>query len=103
MAAALKLRTADDVKRLFSALGDDLSHETDALSIADVDQLALSEMPEVDWTGVGISILVTLAAGYSAVMGYRRNNGSMGWALSWAVLGYLFPTPAVIYSAVKAG
>jgi hypothetical protein len=102
MAAALKLRTPDDVKRLFSALGDDLTHE-DALSVADVDQLALAEMPDIDWTGVGISILVTLAAGYSAVQGYRRNNGSMGWALAWATLGYLFPTPAVIYSAVKAG
>ena len=102
MAAALKLRTADDVKRLFSALGDDMTHE-DALSISDVDQLALAEMPEVDWTGVGISLLVTLAAGYSAVMGYRRNNGSMGWGLTWAIMGYLFPTPAVVYSAVKAG
>jgi hypothetical protein len=103
MAAALKLRTADDVKRLFSALGDDLSNDSSDLSVHDVDQLALAEMPEVDWTGVGISLLVTIAAGYSAVQGYRRNNGSMGWALSWAVLGYLFPTPAVLYSAVKAG
>jgi hypothetical protein len=101
--AALKLRTADDVKRLFSALGDDLTHESGALSVAEIDQLALAGTPEIDWTGVGVSILVTLAAGYSAVQGYRRSQGSMGWGLTWAVLGYLFPAPAVVYSAVKAG
>jgi len=97
--AQYKLRTPDDVRRLFSALGDEMTHE--ALSVADVDTMAL-EQPEDDGfvTTLTLSLLVALAAGFSAVRGYQRNAGSMPWGLTWGALGYLFPVPAVVYSAV---
>lgn len=38
--------------------------------------------------------------GLSAYHGYKRNNGSLGWALGWGVLGGIFPiiTPAVAFA-----
>jgi hypothetical protein len=100
--AQIKLRSPEDVKRLFSALGDDMSPYASDLSVHDVDQVTLSEIPDIDWTGVGVSLLVVAAASYSAVQGYRRNNGSTGWGVAWGLLGFLWPTPAVVYSALKA-
>lgn len=45
-------------------------------------------------------LVITLSAaslGASAYHGYRRNRGSVGWAIAWGLLGGLFPiiTPAV--------
>jgi hypothetical protein len=38
--------------------------------------------------------------GVSAYHGYKRNNGSVGWALGWGLLGGLFPiiTPAIAFA-----
>jgi hypothetical protein len=49
--------------------------------------------------GLGISALIALAAGWSAIKAYERNNESVPWGLTWAVTGFLFPLPAVAYSA----
>jgi hypothetical protein len=95
------LRTPDDLRRLFSALGDALVHESGALSVAELDQMALAAPEdEGNFMGLYLSVLVALAAGFSAVRGYQRNAGSMPWALTWGTMGYLFPVPAVVYSAV---
>ena len=42
-------------------------------------------------------IAVPLSVAASTYHGYKRNSGSLGWALGWGVLGGLFPiiTPAV--------
>jgi hypothetical protein len=96
-----KLRTPEDVRRLFSALGDALVHESGALSLAELDQLALAA-PEDDgsFAALYLSLVVAVAAGFSAIRGYQRNSGSMPWGVAWGALGYLFPVPAVVYSAV---
>ncbi|MEE8615518.1 MAG: hypothetical protein V3T11_09950 [Roseateles sp.] len=104
--AQFALRTPDDVRRLFSALGDELTHETGALSVTDIDNMALNgvgldALDEVDATGLGITVLVAMAAGWSAIKAYERNQHQMQWGLAWGVLGGLFPLPAVVYSAVK--
>jgi hypothetical protein len=102
----LSLRTPEDVKRLFSALGDvPLTHESGGLSVAQVDELSLSGalegFGELD-TGFVLSLLVAAAAGYSAIKGYERNQGSLSWGLSWGVLGWAFPLPSVVYAAAKS-
>lgn len=45
-------------------------------------------------------VLSALSAGASAFHGYRRNRGSIGWALGWGFLGGLFPivTPAIAFA-----
>jgi hypothetical protein len=101
----LSVRTPDDVKRLFSALGGvALTHESGGLSVAQVDELSLSGsmggFGELDM-GFVLSLLVAAAAGYSAIRGYERNQGSMPWGLGWGLLGWAFPVPSVVYSAVK--
>ena len=99
---AYQLRTPEDMWRLFSALGDTMDHESGGLSIAQVDELALgAELTEEEGLyGLGLSLLVAVAAGWSAIKAYERNNGSMPWGLTWGVTGFLFPVPAAIYSAV---
>lgn len=97
---AMKLRTPGDVRRLFSALSEDLTHEEYGLSVADVDELALSgELEQTDWPSVGLSLLVSLATGWSAIRGYERNAESLAWGLAWGALGFMFPVPAVAYTA----
>lgn len=100
--AQYALRTPEDLRRLFSALGDDMEHETGALSVAQVDAMAL-EAAENDgaFAALGLTLVVALAAGWSAIRGYQRNMDSMPWGVTWGVLGFLFPVPAVVYSAVK--
>ena len=46
---------------------------------------------------MGVYALSALSAGASAFHGYRRNRGSLGWAIAWGLLGGVFPviTPAV--------
>ena len=103
--AQLTLRTPDDVRRLFSALGDvPLTHESGHLSVADVDQMALAGDlgDEVDMAVLGVSLIVAMASGWAAIKGYQRNQGSMGWGLTWAGLGFMFPLPAVAYTAYKS-
>lgn len=99
--AQFALRTPDDVRRLFSALGDQMEHEA-ALSVADVDAMALEQVEDDGaFVALTLSVLAAAAAGWSAVKGYQRNMGSMPWGVTWGVLGFLFPVPAVVYSAVK--
>ncbi len=102
--ATFSLRTPDDVKRLFSALGDvPLTHETGALSVAQLDELALSQSDEpIEWGSVGLSLFVALAAGFSAIKGFERNNADLQWGLGWGLLGWLFPVPSVVYAAYKS-
>jgi hypothetical protein len=99
----LALRTPDDVRRLFSALGDDLTHETGALSVADIDQLSLSGDLDmgVATEGLGLTLLVAMLTAWVAIKGYERNQHQMGWGLGWGALGFMFPLPSAIYSAVK--
>ena len=42
-------------------------------------------------------VLAAISGGISAYHGYKRNNGSIGWAIGWGLLGSLFPviTPAI--------
>ena len=102
--ATISLRTPDDVKRLFTALGDvPLMHEGGGLSVAQLDEMSLSGAgEEIDMTAVGVSVLVAVAAGYSAIKGFQRNMGSMPWGVGWGVLGWLFPVPSVVYATVKS-
>jgi len=96
----LQLRSPDDVKRLFSALGELPAPHVD-LSVSDVDQLALmggpglSALDDIDGNSFALSVLVALSVGWVAVRAYERNGKSVSWALSWAVFGYLLPLPAI--------
>lgn len=98
--AKLALRTPDDVKRLFTALADvPLLHENAGMS--EVDELGLAETGLFFNTpAMGLSLLVALATGWTAIKAYERND-SMPMGLAWAALGFLFPVPAVVYTAVK--
>jgi len=44
-----------------------------------------------------MSVVIAASAAASAFHGYRRNEGSIGYALLWAGMGLLFPviTPAI--------
>jgi len=55
--------------------------------------LTLNAQPIVSPIGVALS---SVSSGVSAYHGYKRNN-SVGWAIGWGVLGFLFPiiTPAI--------
>lgn len=99
--ANLTLRTPDDVRRLFSALGDDLTHERGALSVSDVDQMSLEAMEEVDPTGLILTLAVAVLSGFIAIRGYERNDESMGWGMTWASLGFMFPVPSLIYTSLQ--
>ncbi len=99
--ANLTLRTPDDVRRLFSALGDDLTHESGGLSVSDIDQMSLEAMEEVDPTGLALTLVVALLSGFIAIRGYERNSESMGWGLTWAGLGFMFPVPSLLYTSLN--
>lgn len=49
------------------------------------------------WFWLFYKILSAASAGVSAYHGYKRNDGSVGWAIVWGVLGGAFPiiTPAI--------
>jgi hypothetical protein len=98
---ALQLRSPDDVKRLFSALGDVPTPDM-GLTVSDVDTLALyggteSSLDAIDPNSFLLSILVALTTGWVAIRGYERNR-SMAWGLTWAAFGYLLPLPAIAAS-----
>lgn len=101
--ANLKLRTPDDVRRLFSALGDDLTHESGGLSVSEIDQISLEAMEEVDPAGLLLTLLVATLSGFIAIRGYERNHESMGWGLTWAGIGFLFPLPSLVYASLRKG
>lgn len=104
MAARMSLRTPDDVRRLFSALGDEMRHEASGmgLSVAQIDELALEgSLEDFDWPALGLSFLVAAATGYTAIRGFQRNDDSMWWGLGWGALGFLFPVPATVFTAVQ--
>lgn len=44
--------------------------------------------------------LMLVSTALSAYHGYKRNNGSVGWAIGWGLLGGLFPviTPAIAFA-----
>lgn len=104
MAAKFALRTPDDVRRLFSALGDvPFTHESGGLSVAQLDELALSQaVEEIDWSSIGVSLAVAAAAAFSAIKSFERNQGSMPWGVGWGLLGWMFPVPSVAYAAYKS-
>jgi hypothetical protein len=98
----MKLRTPDDVRRLFSALGDELTHEAHGLSVHDVDEAALQgDLEQIDWGSFGLTTLVAMATGWTAIRGYERHGELLPWGLVWAVLGFLFPVPAVAWTAFQ--
>jgi hypothetical protein len=77
-----------------------MEHEPYGLSVADVDEMALlGEETPTDWESVMLSLLVALAIGWTAIQGYERNAESLTWGLGWGALGYLFPVPAVAFTA----
>jgi hypothetical protein len=45
-------------------------------------------------------LIAAASSGVSAYHGYKRNNGSIGWAIGWGLLGGLFPVivPAVAFA-----
>ncbi len=99
--ATMRLRTPEDLRRLFSALGDELVHES-IMDVTQIDEMAMEGILEdVDWGALYISALVALATGYAAIRGYERNDGSLGWGLGWGALGFLFPVPAAGYTLLK--
>lgn len=104
--ADFQLRTPDDVRRLFSALGEDLTHESAGLSVSQLDQMSLEaaeplSLDEINVTGLSLSLLVAVATSWVAIKGFQRNRGSLGWGLAWGGFGLLFPAPAVVYTALK--
>lgn len=44
--------------------------------------------------------LSVASAAVSTYHGYKRNDGSIGWALAWGFLGTIFPvvTPAIAFA-----
>lgn len=103
---ALQLRSPDDVKRLFSALGSLPRPETD-LTVSDIDTLALhgdtdnlDAFDAIDPNSFMLSLLVAFATGWVAIRGYERNK-SVSWGLAWAAFGYLLPVPAIVASSYQ--
>lgn len=97
----LALRTPDDVKRLFSALGDPLTHESGGFSLASLDETGLNELGEGDSRALLLNLAVAAAVGWSAINAYERNARSIGWGLTWAGVSYFFPISSVIYTGVR--
>jgi hypothetical protein len=55
----------------------------------------VAEMGSVLWSVAHVG-----SVGLSAYHGYKRNRGSVKWAIAWGLLGGLFPiiTPAVAFA-----
>lgn len=56
-----------------------------------------------DGSGAGSllwGLISTASMGLSAYHGYKRNDGSVGWAVGWGLLGGIFPviTPAIAFA-----
>lgn len=99
-ALSLSLRPSDDVKRLFSALGEAPGDPTE-LSLAQLDEYSLTPanaLADIDLSSFSLSALVAVATAWVAIRGYERNHRSIGWGLIWGVFGYLLPIPAVAVS-----
>jgi hypothetical protein len=95
---ALQLRSPDDVKRLFSAIGG--GYGLSDLTLAEVDTLALhkgADLSEIDVPILALSLAVALVTGWVAIRGFDRNH-SMSWGLAWAGFGFLYPLPAIALS-----
>jgi len=63
-----------------------------------IPQHALGALPELSpGAMLALRVVSMASAGASAYHGYKRNRGSVGWAIGWGVLGAIFPiiTPAV--------
>jgi len=56
---------------------------------------AAEDTPSLLW-----GLISAASAGVSAYHGYKRNNGSIGWAVGWGLLGGIFPviTPAIAFA-----
>lgn len=96
---ALQLRSPEDVKRLFSALGS-LPPDPAQESLADIDALSLQPVGALDGVetnSLALSLLVALATGWVAIRAYERSR-SLGVGLAWASFGYLLPLPAIAAS-----
>lgn len=75
-----------------------------AAAIAPSGQTALNTpppAPPINWADYRpspvMSVVIAASVAASAIHGYRRNEGSVGYALLWAGMGFLFPiiVPAV--------
>ncbi len=54
----------------------------------------------VKWVGVVYGVLAAVSVGLSAYHGYKRHNGSIGWAAGWSFMAMILPvvTPAVAFA-----
>jgi len=102
--AKLALRTPDDIKRLFSALGDDLEHE--AMGLSDIQAIDLATLgatqglDEFDAKGFMVMAAVAAATAWAAIRGYERNYQSLGHGLAWGTAAFMFPLPTLAYSVI---
>ena len=58
---------------------------------------AMPSVPADDWKTTAFTAVALASSGAGAYHGYKRNHGSIGWALWWSLMGGMFPifTPAI--------
>ena len=65
----------------------------DASSIQPVESPVQTQRPE--WLTAAWRVASLSGTAIGAYHGYKRNQGSVGWAIGWALLGGLFPVITV--------
>ena len=98
----LQLRNPDDLRRLFSALGEDLArYDATDPSLTDIEIAALqAPTTEFNAAALVLSVLVGLATGWVAIRGYERSGRSMSKGLLWGTAGLFFPLPTLVLTGI---
>jgi hypothetical protein len=103
----LQLRPQNDMARLFSALGDDLTYEASTSltqfeeNVLAADASDASGLSPAFALGLLASAAIAFMASWSAIRGYERNGEELLPGLLWGFAGFLFPIPTAIVTAIK--
>lgn len=76
-----------------------LGHAADGLSSEAGVSMTIGSRPS--WMTYAYGALSLAGAGSGAYHGYKRNRGSVGWALGWALLGGIFPVITIPVSLAQ--
>lgn len=97
----LQLRSPDDLRRLFSALGDGLERYDADLNLTDIEIAALqAPTGEFNAAGLVISLVIALTTGWVAIRGYERSGRSVSRGLLWGTAGLFLPVPTLIVTGI---
>jgi hypothetical protein len=72
-----------------------LGQAADAVSMQPVGQLGVDQNGTPQWVWWAWRAASMAGTGIGAYHGYKRNRGSVGWAIGWALLGGMFPVITV--------